>query len=170
MDRAITCCFTGSRPEHIGFDANDPLALEALRRDLDRAIRKAAANGYTDFICGMSRGFDLWAGEIVTALSEQLGIRLHAAIPFRGQTNGWSKQDLVIYENVLRACSSTYILSENYTRDAYHARNRFMVDNSSLVIAWNTGRGRGGTDYTCQYARKKQVTIINLANPQLSLY
>ena len=170
MDRTFTCCFTGGRPEHIGFDTNDTISLEALKRDLECAIRNAVSNGYTDFICGMSRGFDLWAGEIVASLSTSLDIRLHAAIPFRGQTNGWTKNDLITYENVLRACSSTYILSESYTRDTYHIRNRFMVDNSSLVIAWNIGRGRGGTDYTCQYAQKQQVTIINLANAQLSLY
>lgn len=170
MERSSTCCFTGGRPEHIGFDTNDACAFEAMRRDLSAAVQKAAAKGYTDFICGMSRGFDLWAGEVVAALAKALDLRLHAAIPFRGQTNGWSEHDLSIYENVLRACSTTYILSENYSRDAYHARNRFMVDNSSLVIAWNIGRGRGGTDYTCQYAKKSGIRVINLANPQISLY
>ena len=170
MKRSCTCCFTGSRPEHIGFDINDTCAFEAMRRDLIYTIQKTAASGYTDFICGMSRGFDLWAGEIVAALADDLGLRLHAAIPFRGQTNSWEKRDLAIYENVLRACSSTYILSENYTRDSYHARNRFMVDNSSLVIAWDPGRGHGGTNYTCQYAKRNRIPVINLANPQKSLY
>lgn len=170
MERSSTCCFTGGRPQHIGFDRDDRIAQEALRRDLKLTIRKAAALGYTDFICGMSRGFDLWAGEAVSDLSAELKIRLHAAIPFRGQTNGWPKEDLTLYENILRACSSTFILSEHHSNDAYHARNRFMVDNSSLVIAWDIGRRRGGTDYTCQYARKNNIMIVNLADAQLSLY
>lgn len=170
MERSSTCCFTGGRPQHIGFDQNDWIAQEALRRDLTRAIRRAAALGYTDFICGMSRGFDLWAAETVCELSSELNIRLHAAIPFRGQTNGWPKEDLTLYENMLRSCASTYILSEHHSKDAYHARNRFMVDNSSLIIAWDIGRGRGGTNYTCQYARKSNIPVINLADAQLTLY
>ena len=170
MERSTTCCFTGGRPQHIGFDIDDPIAMKALRRDLFHAIRKASALGYTDFLCGMSRGFDLWAGEAVAALSAELDLRLHAAIPFRGQTNGWGKDDLTAYENILRACSSTFILSDHHSKDSYLARNRFMVDNSSLVIAWDIGREHGGTNYTCKYARKNNVNIMNLADPLLSLY
>ena len=170
MERSSTCCFTGGRPQHIGFDINDPIAIETIRRDLRYAIKNAAANGYTDFICGMSRGFDLWAGEAVSMLADDLKIRLHAAIPFREQTNGWPKEDLTLYENILRACSSRFILAEEYSKGAYLARNRFMVDNSSLVIAWNIGRTSGGTSYTCRYAHKNNVPVINRADPQLSLY
>lgn len=169
MDRLHTCCFTGGRPEHVGFDQADPCTMGALRRDLAQAIRRAAANGYTDFLCGMSRGFDLWAGEAVLALADELDLRLHAAIPFRRQTNGWPVADLTLYENVLRGCADVFVLAEEYRHGVYHERNCFMVDNSSLVIAWHVGRQGGGTDFTCRYARKCSVPVVNLANPQLCL-
>lgn len=170
MQRSATCCFTGGRPQHVGFDINDRIATEAVRRDLSLAIRNAAADGYTDFLCGMSRGFDLWAGEVVCSLMPELGIRLHAAIPFREQTNGWPKEDLVHYETILRQCTSTFVLSDHYFKGAYLMRNRFMVDNSSLVIAWNVGRRSGGTSYTCRYAEASNIRIVNLADIQMSLY
>ena len=170
MERARTCCFTGGRPEHIGFDQTDLCRFGALKRDLDGAIRRAAAQGYTDFFCGMSRGFDLWAGEVLLELSDELGLRLHAAIPFPGQTDHWPASDLYLYARILQKCATVTTCSEDFHRGVYHERNRYMVDRSSLVITWNMGRKGGGTDYTCRYARKNNVPIINLADPQISQF
>ena len=170
MERAHTCCFTGGRPEHIGFDQTDIYQFGALKRDLEGAIRRAAGQGYTDFFCGMSRGFDLWAGEVLLDLADELGLHLHAAIPFPGQTDGWPESDIATYVRILKKCIKPHICSSTYHRGVYYERNRYMVDRSSLVITWNLGRKGGGTDYTCRYAQKKNVPIINLADPQLQLY
>ncbi len=170
MERAHTCCFTGSRPEHLGFDVHDDLLLQTIRRDLRAVIRRAAENGFTDFLCGMSRGFDLLAAEAVLALQDELELHLHAAIPFPEQTEGWPDEEIERYAKVLSRCTSSFTLSSTYTPGAYHARNRFMVDNSALVIAWDTGRKTGGTHHTCSYARKRNVQIHNLADPQLSFF
>lgn len=170
MERVHTCCFTGGRPEHIGFDKTDIYQFGALKRDLEGAIRRAAAQGYTDFLCGMSRGFDLWSGETLLALSEELGLRLHAVIPFPEQTEHWAISDVALYDAILQKCTEKHMCSDAYRRGVYYERNRWMVDRSSLVITWNLGRPGGGTDYTCRYARKNNVPIINLADPQFSLF
>ena len=42
-----------------------------------------------------------------------------------------------------------------------HKRNRHLVDNSSLCIAYLT-KESGGTAYTVNYARQSGLTIINI--------
>ena len=62
--RGCTCCFSGYRIEKMPFSAHDPQA-QTLCRALEQTIRRAAAQGYTRFLSGMSTGFDLWAAEAV---------------------------------------------------------------------------------------------------------
>lgn len=42
-------------------------------------------------------------------------------------------------------------------------RNRYLVDNSSICIAYLT-KNKGGTAYTVDYAKKLGVTVINIAD------
>lgn len=50
---------------------------------------------------------------------------------------------------------------KKYCKQAFHIRNRYMVDHSSRLICYYDGQ-LGGTDYTVNYARKKGLDIINL--------
>ena len=51
-------CFTGHRPEKL-------TRFEWLiKRDLEKEIRQAIADGMNVFISGMSRGVDIWAAQI----------------------------------------------------------------------------------------------------------
>ena len=42
-------------------------------------------------------------------------------------------------------------------------RDRYMVDNSDIVVAYLT-KSSGGTYYTVKYANEKGVKVVNLAN------
>ena len=89
--RAHRCCFTGHRPEKLTITE-----AEALLR-LESAIRQAISDGYTEFITGMARGVDIWAGEIVIRLRDEgRPIKLICASPFSGfgrnDTIGCSKK------------------------------------------------------------------------------
>ncbi len=55
-------------------------------------------------------------------------------------------------------------MSENYTSDCMLKRNRYMVDNSDIVIAVWDGRSGSGTGATVNYAKKqgKKVIIIEI--------
>ena len=44
-----------------------------------------------------------------------------------------------------------------------HARNRALVNGADLCVAYLTAP-RGGTLYTCSYAEKKGVAVLNLAD------
>ena len=56
---------------------------------------------------------------------------------------------------MLAACDEVKVFSERYNRGCYFVRNRYMVDESSRVIAVYDGRSNGGTVFTMQYARAK---------------
>ena len=45
-------------------------------------------------------------------------------------------------------------------------RNRHLVDGSSVCIAYLT-QEKGGTAYTVNYAKQKEVQVINLAERKL---
>ena len=72
-------CFTGHRPEKL-------TRFEWLiKRDLEKEIRQAIADGLTVFITGMARGVDIWAAEIVIKLRDAgQPLKLMCACPYDG--------------------------------------------------------------------------------------
>ena len=148
--------FTGHRPERLDMDE------EKVIQWLDRQIRKAVDDGYTDFISGMQRGVDIWAAELVIKLREEkpdAGIRLFAASAFRGMENQWEKDWHKRYHAVLNASNDITYVSDKPGRAAFFKRNEWMVDRSSRIIGVYTG-APGGTKETIKYAEKLGREII----------
>ena len=54
-------------------------------------------------------------------------------------------------------------VSQFNQRGAMLKRDRYMVDNSDIVVAYLT-KSSGGTYYTVKYANEKGVKVVNLAN------
>ena len=44
-----------------------------------------------------------------------------------------------------------------------HKRNRHLVDNSSICVCYLT-ENKGGTFYTVEYAKSKNLKVINIAD------
>lgn len=163
-----TCCFSGYRVEKMPFATNDP-RVDALTAALDRAITDAAAQGYTGFFSGMSTGFDLWAAEAVLRARETLPIQLFCAIPFDHQADYYPSEWKRRFNHCLLAADRVFALSRNYHAGCYAARNRFMVDASSLLICYFDGKP-GGTAQTVRMAKQSGLRIVNLADGQLQLF
>ena len=85
--RSKTCCFSGYRIEKMPFSANDTAAADALCATLDRAVERAALQGYTRFLSGMSTGFDLWAAQAVLRARAHFPVELLCAVPFDRQAD-----------------------------------------------------------------------------------
>ncbi len=163
MDREHSCCFTGHRPQKLpwGFDESDARCAE-LKSKLRSAIRLAIAHGKTMFFTGMAMGTDIWAAEIVLELKEELqelGIRLVAVIPHSGQEAKYPEDLKQRYRRIISEADKCIVLQEHYTDGCMQRRNRYMVDNSSMLIAVYSGDG-GGTGYTFDYAKDQGVQII----------
>ncbi|MGO5029448.1 SLOG family protein [Candidatus Agathobaculum pullicola] len=167
-DRAVTCCFSGYRVEKMPFAANDP-RIDTLNTALDRAIADASALGYSVFFSGMSTGFDLWAAEAVLRARSTLPVQLFCAIPFDRQADRYSPAWKRHFNHCLLAADRVFALSRDYYTGCYAARNRFMVDASSLLICYFDGKP-GGTAQTVRMASQNGLQIVNLADDQIQFF
>lgn len=162
MDKEKTACFSGYRlekmPQH--GDTHAP-EVELIRKKLQQAILDAIAQGYTHFICGMADGWDTWAYDTLWAIRRFRGdkITLEAAVPYHKELKGRDKR---AYDAQLSYADKITVLSEKYHSGVFHVRNRYMIDNSSLLICYWDGKS-GGTAYTVGYAEKQGLKIVNVA-------
>ena len=154
--RESTVCFTGHRhilPEQIGF----------IRDRTADAARSLILHGYDTFIVGGALGFDTLAQLTVLGLKRELPyLRVIMAIPCEGQDALWREEDRRIYAELRRRADAEIVLLPAYTDGCMLARNRFMVDHSSVCIACYRGGKRGGTAYTVRYAVKQGVGLYNV--------
>ena len=156
--------FTGYRPEKLPFCEGKDEKYLCFRRTLYKVIKRLAELGYTHFISGIAMGFDTWVAEDVLALKKEVPeVTLECAVPFPEQAAKWSREDKLRRERIIEKSDSVTLTSTQYTSSAYFKRNRYMVDNSDVVVACYDGKS-GGTAYTVEYARKKAKTVIQI-NP-----
>lgn len=151
-----TCCFTGHRDV-------DPHHLHELLCLLKEEIARLAEEGVTVFRNGGAIGFDtVSALKVIEAKKTYPQIRLEMYLPCRNQSDRWSDLQKEIYRFILSQADSIVYTSEHYTRFCMLERDRRMVDGSDLCIAYCL-RSNGGTGYTCKYALKQNVPVLNLA-------
>lgn len=151
-----TCCFTGHR--------NIPLLrLPQLKKHLLETIEEQIKAGYCYFGAGGALGFDTLAAQAVLKLKETYPhIRLILVLPCLSQTRGWREKDVAEYERIKSLADKVVYTSQEYSRGCMFKRNRHLVDNSSICIAF-LSKDEGGTAYTVKYAQEKGVKVINLA-------
>ena len=146
-----SCAFTGHRYELKEFDAEL----------LERVIKNLIISGVGIFYCGMAVGFDLAAAECVISLKKHYDVKLIACIPCEGQSDSYSEHDKIRYNRILDNSDEQIFLSSHYFNGCMQARDRFMVDNSNVLVCF-LRKNEGGTFYTVSYARKKEIKIIEL--------
>ena len=151
-----TVCFTGHRPEKLTQSEDE------VRTALHRGIEKALKWKYKAFITGMAPGVDLWAAEEVLALRQKHPeLQLYCAIPYEGFEKKWDTAWKEKYESIKNAADGVFFICPGNMRGAPVIRDKWMVDHSSLVIAFYNG-GKGGTRTTVEYAEKQKIRVLNV--------
>lgn len=151
-----TACFTGHRT--IPF-----LQRRKIEKRTEEALVEAIEQGYRFFGVGGALGFDTLAAQTVLRLKKTYPqIKLILVLPCLSQTRGWRPEDIAEYKRIKSAADKVVYTSQEYTRDCMFKRNRHLVDNSSLCIAYFT-KESGGTAYTVNYAKSKGLIIENVA-------
>lgn len=161
--REVTCCFTGHRPGKLPwrYNESDPDCASLKARIAD-AVEAVFQSGVRHFICGMALGCDMYFAEAVAALrAEHPDITLEAAVPYSGQSDGWSRADAGRYDRLIAECDLRTVVSPRYTSDCMQRRNEYMVDASSVIIAVYDGCS-GGTLNTLRYALAQGLEIIQI--------
>lgn len=155
MDKEHTCCVTGHR------DLTEEQKTFVELRLMDE-VAFALEDGYTRFISGFADGTDLiFAGIVAIYKAARPGVTLEAAIPNRSRL----KTKDPVFQRLLAVCDKVNVLSEGYDPGVFDRRNRWMVDQSSRVIAVHDLRASGGTVRTMRYAEKRGLDIREIFLP-----
>ena len=152
-------CVTG----HRSIPASDALRLPSL---LEEQLRALIARGARIFRAGGAIGYDMLAALKVLELKESMpsyDLKLHLCLPCRDQTRGWDEPSCRAYRYILDRADDIHYTAERYTPSCMLERDRRLVDGSDVCLAYCT-RNRGGSFYTCSYALKQDVELINLAD------
>ncbi len=151
-----TCCFTGHR--YLPEDRKEEIAER-----LEKAIVSLIHSGYLYFGAGGALGFDTLCAKTILRLRQSYpGIKLILVLPCVSQAERWRPEDRAVYRGIMEQADKVVYTSQEYTRDRMFKRNRHLVDNSSVCICYLT-KATGGTAYTVEYARKRGLRIIDLA-------
>lgn len=149
-----SCCFTGHRPEKIR--DSEAKVREALRKEILAAIEA----GCDTFITGMAPGVDYWAGfEVMDLMASGHNIHLVCAVPFPGVHRKRDQVQKEEFERIIDAADKVEYICPGYRAWCFSARNRWMVDNSSYVIAVSNGNA-GGTENTMKYVEKQGRKMV----------
>jgi len=157
--RKKTCCLTGHRsvPSAKASKIAEHTACE---------IRRLVVNcGIHFFGVGGAIGYDTLAAKVLFKLREKEfpHIKVILVYPFSGYTNRWTLMQKLEYRRLLHKYDKVVCVCDRPSREAYLARNKYLVDNSSHCIAYCT-REYGGTAYTIRYALKQGLLVRNIAD------
>ncbi len=153
----MTCCFAGRRAFSWG---EDPDKRGELSKKLEQAIDAAVSKGVLHFICGNAIGVDSWAAQIVLEKKkDNPQIFLEIAVPFENHN-----ANVALCRDIRQKADLVHIVSDTKCRKhAFYERDRYMVDNSDMLIAVYESAGeRGGTARTIRYAEAIGVEVIRI--------
>lgn len=146
-----TACFSGHQDI-------PPKKMEHVRLELRREIESAIHDGYENFISGFNDGCDQMAAALV--LEQQRvhpQLHLEAVLPYRGRLeNLLAKAET---HALLDGCSIVAVRDDVYSPDGVMARNRYMVQNASRLIAVYDGRDKDDTVQILRFAHIWELDI-----------
>lgn len=146
-------CGTGHRPNKVGgYGPAAHIRLVKLAKDWLRA------NHPYKVISGMALGWD----QAIAQAAKEMAYPYIAAIPFNGQENAWPTESKHKYYELMDEANEIVVVCEGgYAPWKMQDRNKWMVDNSDVVLALWDGSS-GGTANCVKYAEAKQKLLINL--------
>ena len=147
-----SCAFTGHRD----------ILKYPNAQDFESLLCEIIGLGVDTFLCGMARGFDLFAAEAVLKLKDGgKNLKLIACVPCPEQDKFFDKTDKQRYNYILSRADEVKLISDEYFKGCMQMRDRYMVDNSAYLVAYLREQ-TGGTAYTVNYAQKKNKKIYRV--------
>lgn len=116
------------------------------------------------FNLGGAIGADQWVGD---ACIEQ-GVKFYLYLPMLPRIQGkyWSSKQQLNLKKQMEVASGVNIYdpSGDYNVASYHMRDRKMVDDADIVVAFWVGKKKGGTYGTMKYALSQSKFVFNALN------
>ena len=152
--REQTCCFTGHRCL--------PADTDALYMALTAAVQRLAEEGIRYFGVGGALGFDELAARAVLSLRGAYPqLRLILVVPCPQWHAPWSPEDRARYARLCAQADKVTAVSDQYEPGCMQRRNRYLVDNSAVCVAFCES-DTGGAAYTLAYAQKQGLRIFRV--------
>lgn len=151
IDKISACAVTGHR------EITEEIDVEKIKS----VFYKLIESGKTVFLVGMALGFDTLCFNLLEQIREEKKIKIIACIPCDTQSEKFSYKDKSEYERMLKSADKKIYVSREYTPYCMFKRNMFMVDNSSVLVAYKR-KEAGGTARTVKYAEKQGCMVIEL--------
>jgi uncharacterized phage-like protein YoqJ len=151
---------TGHRPPELG-GYLVPNPTEQWVRATLRSVLQAHRDRDPD-VEGLS-GMALGADTIFVEVALELGIPLHAAVPFEGQESQWPEASQARYRQLLEHCATvTVVCRPGYEAWKMLERNRYMVGRATHAVAVWKGYFTGGTGHCVRTLRSAKVPTVVL--------
>ena len=153
-------CFTGHRDL-----TNDEILVisKRLAKTLQKLILQ---HGLTNCFAGGAIGLDTVAAKVVLSLqSTYPELKLHLILPCAGQESSWNNNQKQEYESSKEKADSVRVLAPFFYNGCMQARNRELLRNADLCIAYlRKGTKSGGSLNTVLQAAKLGIPVINIAD------
>ena len=153
-------CFTGHR------DLTDN-EIHIIIRRLTLLLEKLILNhGLSNCFAGGAIGFDTVAAQAVLSLKDKYSdLKLNLILPCQGQEKSWNSHQKQEYEIIKEQSDSVRVLAPFFYNGCMQARNRELLRNADLCIAYlRKGTSGGGSMNTVLQAAKLGVPVINIAD------
>ena len=142
--------FIGHREIYGHYDLNNK--LEQIARDMIHE------KDYVEFLVGRNGDFDILVASAIKKAQKALDRNNSSLIllqPYKMKNDEYYEK---FYDEIWYPVDS-----KTYPKAAITQRNRFMIDNADLLVAYVEERRKGGALTTLKYAHKQGVEILNLA-------
>ncbi len=160
--KSQTAAFSGYRHDKLRVSIDNSDALHTLKLSIAKSLEELYNKGIRRFITGGAIGFDTMAAiEIVELRNTHSDVEHIIAAPFAGQELRYSPKDQIKYHDNIASADIVHYISKEYHKSAYHERNRYMLQNASILVCYYDGQS-GGTMYTVNHALNLGLEIINL--------
>lgn len=176
---AMVICATGHRSDKLGCGKGDDWSskspkLQPVRQKIEAKLRNIldfqilAGETKFELISGMALGVDQLFFSVGHQLRKEyaeqgVAIVLTAAVPCIEQDGIWKDDCKISYAAMLKAADKKVRISnKKYENDkgCMQRRNRFMVANADMVLAYHDG-SEGGTKNCIDYAKSVGAVIEN---------
>ena len=149
-------CFSGHRPDKLP-EGNFLRMMQSL---LYAEILAAIGRGAREFYSGLQAGVDLWAADMVLMQRNLYpDIRLIGVSPFRGHEQSIRSKERYHLLSIMASADSIVHLGENgYFPGCYRARNAYMIERSTCLIAM-AANPHSGTGQTIRMAERRGLDI-----------
>jgi uncharacterized phage-like protein YoqJ len=122
---------------------------------LIKTIKECVKMGVCVFYCGMAKGFDLLAAELVLKEKQFSPVKLIACVPYPTQAAAFGDEDRKRYETVLSQADETVVLCDKYSPQCFQKRNEYMADRADILISY-CRKKQSGTGRTVAYFKKNK--------------